>query len=106
MRFAVSLVTCRHAASRSPFRGWSSTKRRRMRVRTGISRAAQSIRSWPDVARFRSLTSWPRELTFKWPLLVEDLADELPIPRRLTALAVAELDQHLDPDDRRAELPH
>src|SRR5229473_853257 len=60
-----------------PLRGCSWTKRARIRVRTGISRAAQSIRSWPCAARSRSLTSLPLVLTFKSLVIssIHNLAD-------------------------------
>ena len=56
-RFAVSLVTWRHAPSRSPSSGRSRAKRSRMMRRTGISRAAQSMRRCPSPARLGSATS-------------------------------------------------
>src|ERR1700694_5028578 len=82
MRLAVSLVTWRHAASFRPLSGCSFENRARIRPRTGISRAAQSMRSWPCAARFRSLTSLPFVLTFNCvvlSLLVHDLADHFDI---------------------------
>src|SRR5919108_2897201 len=107
IRLAVSLVTWRHAATRRSLSGCSLANRSRMRLSTGISRAAQSTRSWPCVARFRSFTSLPRELTFKsFSLLVDDLALQLDVLQLLAAVEVAELDQHLDADHVGAELAH
>src|SRR5690348_9823052 len=78
-----------------------------MRVRTGISRAAQSMRSWPWVARPWSLTSLPRELTFKsLSCSVGDLAHQFDITQPLASVEVRELDQDLHADDSRAELAH
>jgi len=37
MRFAVSLVTCRHAASFNPLSGCSFAKRARIRLKTGAA---------------------------------------------------------------------
>src|SRR4029077_3301531 len=84
---------------RRPFSGWSLVNRWRIRVRTCISRAAQSIRSWPWVARFGSLTSLPLELTFKSSLLVGDLAHQFDITQPLASVEVRQLDQDLDADD-------
>src|SRR2546421_10695164 len=106
MRLAVSLVTCRQAATRKPLSGWSCVKRCRIRPSTGISRAAQSIRSWPCAARFVSFTSLPLELTFKIRLLIGDFADQFDVTELLAPVEVAELDQHLHPDHVRAQLPH
>src|SRR2546421_16019 len=106
IRLAVSLVTCRHAARRRSFNGCSLVKRSRIRLSTGISRAAQSTRSWPCVARFRSFTSLPLELTFKSLLLVDDLTNQLDVLEPFASLQVTELDQDLDADDIGAELTH
>src|SRR4029077_2361229 len=106
IRFAVSLVTWRHAARRWPLRGCSLVNRSRMSVRTGISRAAQSTRSWPCVARPWSLTSLPRELTFKTYLLVGDLTHQSDITKPLASVEVCELDQDLDADDRCSKPAH
>src|ERR1700738_3405801 len=57
IRFAVSLVTWRHADTRSPLSCFSARKRSRIRSKTGISRAAQSMSAWPSLARARSFTS-------------------------------------------------
>ena len=57
IRFAVSVVTCRHAAMRSPFSGFSFAKRARICSVTGISRAAHSMRRTPSSASRRSRTS-------------------------------------------------
>src|SRR6185312_4135401 len=46
-RFAVSVVTCRQAVMRMSRSGFSCSNRSRMRARTGISRAAHSIRCTP-----------------------------------------------------------
>src|SRR2546423_447381 len=106
MRFAVSLVTCRQAATRRPFSGCSFVKRCRIRLSTGISRAAQSIRSCPCAAWFRSLTSLPLELTFTSLSSVDDFAHQLHVLQALAPLEVAELDEHLHSDDVGAELAH
>src|SRR5262249_7961439 len=57
IRFAVSLVTWRHAATRYPASGCSRSKRSRMRASPGICRSAHSIRLGPWGASARSLTS-------------------------------------------------
>src|ERR1700681_1206573 len=57
-RFAVSVVTCRQAASRWPLSGCSRLKRSRICCRTGISCAAHSIIRLPSSASLRSLTSY------------------------------------------------
>src|SRR4051794_32930437 len=46
---AVSAVTCRHAATRTPSSGRSRAKRSRIERRTGICPSAHSIRAEPDV---------------------------------------------------------
>src|SRR5579864_445065 len=56
-RLAVSVVTCRQAASRWPLRGCSRLKRSRICCNTGISCADHSIKRWPSAASLRSLTS-------------------------------------------------
>src|SRR3989338_1400848 len=56
-RFAVSTVTCRHAATFFPLSGCSFLNRLRMASRTGISRAAHSTSSEPFAASFLSLMS-------------------------------------------------
>src|SRR5258706_15965653 len=106
IRLAVSLVTCRHAAILRPLRGCSLTNLSRIRFSTGISRAAQSIRPWPSVARFRSLTSFPFALTFKSVVFssIDDLADDFDIGEALSAGQLLQLDQDLDADDLAAEL--
>ena len=58
-RFAVSAVTCRHAASVIPFSGFSLANRSRTMRSTGISRSAQRIRLFPSPARDMSFTSYP-----------------------------------------------
>ena len=65
-RFAVSVVTCRHAARRSPASGFSRSNRSRISRRTGISRSAHSMRRLPSAARLRSTTSCPGS---GWPAL-------------------------------------
>src|SRR5688572_18941734 len=50
-RLAVSVVTCRQAVMRMSCSGFSRVKRSRMSFRTGISRAAHSIRRTPSGAR-------------------------------------------------------
>src|SRR5437762_3185828 len=64
------------------------------------------MRSWPDAARSRFLTSLPRELTFKFDSLVHDLAEQLDVAEALAPFEVAELDQDLDADYRGSELAH
>src|SRR2546427_4774239 len=56
IRLAVSVVTCRHAATRRSFRGRSRVNRSRIRRRTGISVSAHSMRWRPDLTRLTSLT--------------------------------------------------
>src|SRR3954451_17127458 len=56
-RFAVSVVTCRHAATRSPERRCSRSKRSRIAASTGICRSAHSMRRLPSGASARSFTS-------------------------------------------------
>ena len=50
IRFAVSAVTCRQAAIRSPSSGRSAANRSRIWARTGICPAAQAIRASPSPA--------------------------------------------------------
>ena len=57
MSTAVSVVTCRHAPSRTPFNGCSFVKRSRTCRSTGIDCSAHSILSLPAWANERSLTS-------------------------------------------------
>jgi hypothetical protein len=57
MSTAVSVVTCRHAPSRTPFSGCSLVKRSRTCRSTGIDCSAHSILSLPAWASERSLTS-------------------------------------------------
>src|SRR3982074_891854 len=105
IRLAVSLVTWRHAASLMPFSGCSLTKRARIRVRTGISRAAQSIRSWPCAARFKSLTSLPFVLTFKSGVSsIHNFAHYFHVGEALSPTQVFELDQDLHSDDLAPQL--
>ena len=47
IRFAVSVVTCRHAPMRMPSSGRSFSKRSRISASTGISPPAHSMRSRP-----------------------------------------------------------
>ena len=56
IRLAVSVVTCRHADTRSPLSGFCSANRSRMLRTTGISRAAHSIRRTPPPASDSSAT--------------------------------------------------
>src|SRR4029077_4218430 len=49
IRFAVSAVTCRHAAIAMPSNGRSRARRSRIERRTGICPSAHSIRAWPGV---------------------------------------------------------
>src|SRR3954454_8903004 len=57
IRFAVSAVTCRHAAIFTPSSGCSSLKRSRMERRTGMWPCAHSIRASPAWARAGSAMS-------------------------------------------------
>src|SRR5258707_4343455 len=57
IRLAVSLVTCRQAATRIPVSGFSWLKRWRIIARTGISWSAHSMRSLPAPARRGLATS-------------------------------------------------
>ena len=50
-RFAVSVVTCKHAESRMPLSGFSFANRFLINRSTGISRSAHSIRFFPSPAR-------------------------------------------------------
>src|SRR5260370_5314699 len=88
------------------FRGYSLTKRARISVRTGISRAAQSIRSCPCAARFRSLTSPPLVLTFKSLVIssIHNLADHFHSVEELSPAQGLELDEDLDADHLSAKL--
>src|SRR6202521_4808807 len=65
IRLAVSLVTCRQAAIRSPVSGFSSLKRLRIIARTGISWSAHSMRSLPAPAR-RGLATSEGTVVFIW----------------------------------------
>ncbi len=56
-RFAVSVVTWRHAPMRSPLNGCSFATRSRIFASTGISRPAHSMRREPASASERSATS-------------------------------------------------
>src|SRR5580658_2873060 len=57
IRLAVSVVTCRHAATRMPARGWVLMNCLRIVARTGIDCAAHSMRRLPASASERSFTS-------------------------------------------------
>src|SRR5579884_4206522 len=57
IRFAVSVVTWRHAEMRYPDSGCSRSKRSRIADRTGICRSAHMIRRTPSGASDRSFTS-------------------------------------------------
>src|SRR5262245_40978843 len=57
-RFAVSVVTCRHAEMRCPASGCSFSKRSRIAASTGICRSAQAIRRTPSGASAKSFTSY------------------------------------------------
>src|SRR5256714_8689709 len=56
-KFAVSAVTCRQAATRTPASGCSTAKRPRIERRTGICPSAHTTRASPSPARERSATS-------------------------------------------------
>ena len=58
MSAAVSVVTCRQAASRTPLNGFSLANRARIRFSTGMLWAAHSIRSFPSLASLISFTSY------------------------------------------------
>src|SRR5215211_606288 len=58
IRLAVSVVTCRQAATFRPSRGRSFSKRARMSRSTGMCRSAHSMRRRPSSARARSVTSY------------------------------------------------
>src|SRR5262245_44901209 len=62
MRFAVSAVTWRQAATRTPSRGRSAAKRSRIERRTGIWPSAQSTRARPSTARAGLAMSEPSDL--------------------------------------------
>src|SRR5207247_1481169 len=62
-RFAVSVVTCRHAATRVPRSGRSLANRARIVRSTGMLRSDHSMRMRPCRASARSLT-WPATA---WP---------------------------------------
>ncbi len=68
IRFAVSVVTCRHAPMRTPASGCSFSNRSRISASTGISPAAHSMRSRPFGASARSLTSHPIDQAPSCPL--------------------------------------
>src|SRR5262249_3679286 len=57
IKFAVSLVTCRHAETRSPFSGCSLMNRLRICCNTGICACAHSIFRLPASASPMSFTS-------------------------------------------------
>src|SRR5438477_60056 len=57
MRFAVSVVTCRQAATLMPARGWVLMNCLRIVCSTGIDWNAHSVRRLPRSARARSFTS-------------------------------------------------
>ena len=56
-RLAVSVVTCRQAATTAPASGRSLAKRSRIDVSTGMLASAQAMRWCPRSARPRSATS-------------------------------------------------
>ncbi|OGP79140.1 MAG: hypothetical protein A2Z26_07300 [Deltaproteobacteria bacterium RBG_16_66_15] len=58
MSAAVSVVTWRHAAIRTPFSGFSFANRVPMDRSTGMSFLAHSTRFFPAAASLRSLTSY------------------------------------------------
>src|SRR3977135_2255361 len=95
IKLAVSLVTCRQALSFSPLSGCSLMKRCRMSVSTGISLAAQSIRSCPSPARFRSLTSLPFALTFKrvFSPSINELTHHFNLVQPFASVEKAQLDE-------------
>src|SRR5579872_6300826 len=57
MRFAVSVVTCKHAPTCKPLSGCVRAKRSPMARNTGMLCAAQATRRLPSAARPRSLMS-------------------------------------------------
>src|SRR4051794_12741154 len=56
-RFAVSAVTCRHAAMRTPSSGLSAANRSAMDRRTGICPPAHAMRGSPSEARLTGLVA-------------------------------------------------
>ncbi len=75
IKFAVSVVTCKQAETRTPCKGFSFENRSRIRRRTGISRSAHSMRKLPPSASFISLTSYSDMDTiplFSWLILSEN----------------------------------
>src|SRR5437660_8812331 len=92
IRLAVSLVTCRQAETRSPESGSCSRKRSRIRSSTGISRAAQSIRPRPSLAR-------PRSRTSALVVFTEfDLTSDIVTGEHLPAFEVGQLHQEPEAD--------
>src|SRR5271168_750143 len=57
IRLAVSVVTCRQAATRIPASGWVLMNCLRIAANTGIDWAAHSMRRFPTSASERSFTS-------------------------------------------------
>src|SRR6266700_252830 len=105
IRLAVSLVTCRQAATLMPLSGCSFANRWRISSSTGISRAAQSMRFWPSAPSFMSLTS--ADSTFKKATpSVHELAYDFDAGQALSPAQLRQLDQDLHADDLPAELAH
>src|SRR6266498_1827910 len=65
---AVSVVTWRQAATRTPLSGFSFANRAPMERSTGMSFLAHSTRSLPAAASFGSLTSYPLLAAIPQPL--------------------------------------
>src|SRR5436190_21148390 len=105
IRLAVSLVTCRQAATLMPLSGCSLANLWRISSSTGISRAAQSMRFWPSAASFMSLTS--ADCTFKKATpSVHKLTYDFDSGKALAPAQLRQLDQDLHADDLPAELAH
>src|SRR5215208_5782414 len=104
IRFAVSVVTCRHAATRWPASGCSRSKRSRIAVSTGICRSAHSMRRLPSPASARSFTSCLICVDAIVPLLPVSLGGQEPLVLALFEVEPV-VDDRLEPlvDGRRQE---
>ena len=58
IKLAVSVVTCMHAAMRTPVNGCDFSKRARICASTGMLRSAHSMRLRPSAASDASAMSW------------------------------------------------
>src|SRR5437588_682902 len=90
IRLAVSVVTWRQAPTFTPRSGCSCLNLSRIKSSTGISRAAQSISSWPCLAR-------PASRTSPWALIAFELdfTVHLVTLEQVAPLEVDQLDQEL-----------